>query len=486
MQGSDVTGLLRTAGQLLQAGRGAEAIAAFQQALEVRQDLPDAWFNLAYLQRNARLFEDALHSYRRALDHGAARPEEIHLNRAAILSEQLFDGPAAEAELRAALALNPRFLAGWLNLGNLYEDWGNVARAREAYESALAVAPANGRALARLTMIDIFEGRGDSRLEILSAALQRPNLPLEEAAEIGFAAGHALDAVADYDRAFQYFTFANRAAHQQLAGRMRYDPVRHERVIDALIDWTPPHLDSPATEGTPPIFICGMFRSGSTLVEHILGRHSQVTAGGEFDVLPALVKEHVQPYPDGLQTLPRPVLGQMRDTYLATIRSLHPDADRITDKRPDNFLHIGLIKSMFPSARIVHTRRNPLDNILSIYFLYFGDAVPYGFSLDDIAHWFGQYFRLMDHWKRLYPGDIHDVDYDELVTAPEPVTQGLLDFCGLPAEALTGRTPGADTADWVRTPSAWQVRKPLHRRSSGRWQNYAAHLEGVRDRLGLD
>lgn len=473
----DAATLLNHANRLLREGRGGEAIAAFKALLAVRPDFPDAWFNLAYLQRQAREFEAALASYGEALARDVTGPEEAHVNRAAILSEFLDRPDDAETELHAAVALNPRFVVAWLNLGNLYEDLGDVARARDAYERALEAAPGHGRALARLTAIDAFEGEAKARIAALQAALRRPGLSHDEAAEIAFALGNAFDAAGNYESAFQHFDFANRVVRERLGAAGRYDPEAHERLIDAIIA-APPPVPVEDNESEPPIFICGMFRSGSTLAEHILGRHSRVTAGGEIDMIPALVGSELQPYPQALAGADSNKLARLRAGYVDHVRKLHPEADRVTDKRPDNFLYIGLIKALFPRAKIVHTVREPLDNILSIYFLYFDDSVRYGWRLDSIAHWFGQYRRLMAHWKDLFGDDIFDLPYDRLVSGPGPVLHGLQDFLGLDRENLLEEKSEQSA---VRTPSAWQVRKPLHGRSSGRWRNYKNHVAGIRD-----
>jgi tetratricopeptide (TPR) repeat protein len=465
------------------AGRVAEAIDAHLQLLAVRPDLPDSWYNLAYLQRCDRRFEEALVSYGEALARGVSGAEEVHLNRAVILSEHLERGEEAEAELQAGLRLNPRFLTGWLNLGNLYEDWGDPARARAAYERALEIAPSNGRALARRTMIDIFTGTLGNASAQLRAALASPGISMEDAAELGFALGNALDAVCAYDQAFAAVAEANRASRQSAPVDRRYDPGKQEALVDALIAMTPPSIADVAPPAAPaPLFICGMFRSGSTLAEQILARHSRIIAGGELEFIPAMVRSRLQPYPQALAGASNALLVELRQSYLAELRAIHPSANLVTDKRVDNFLHIGLIKSIFPDARIVHTARHPLDNILSIYFLHFADGVGYGASLEDAAHYFGQYRRLMAHWQTRYPDDIFDLSYDLLVTDPEQAIHTLLGFLGLPPEPLMNQ---ASATKSVRTPSAWQVREPLHTRSSGRWRNYEAQLAGVRRQLGL-
>jgi tetratricopeptide (TPR) repeat protein len=474
--------LLRRANQLLLAGNVSEAIPVHERLLALRPDLSDSWYNLAYLQRCARDFETALQSYRRALDLGVQRPEDVYVNRAAILSEHLDRAEAAEEELKHALRINPRFVTAWLNLGNLYEDWGRADDARTAYEQVLHLDPTNGRALARLATIATFEGVADRLLPRLEQALADPHMSNEDAAEIGFALGYVLDSMGAYDRAFRAYATANLASRASAPPGLRYDRSAQEALVDRLTRIFSNRVDLAGPSEAPPLFICGMFRSGSTLAEQILARHSRVTAGGELEFLPALVHERLQPYPESLASASPQMLDDIRRSYLEELRLVHPTADIVTDKRPDNFLHIGLIKTLFPDAKIVHTRRNPLDNILSIYFLHFEHSITYGLDIDDIAHWYTQYLTLMDHWKSLYPNDIHEFDYDRAVRDPRPNIDRLLQFCGLEWQEACLSAHVAENA--VRTASAWQVRQPLHCRSSGRWRHYEAHLREVMARLG--
>jgi hypothetical protein len=306
-------------------------------------------------------------------------------------------------------------------------------------------------------------------------------LPPEAKAEIGFALGISLDASGDYPEAFPVFEQANRAAAAASHPSLRYDRAAHERFIDRLIGLPAETRVTERLGDSRPVFVCGMFRSGSTLIEQILGRHSKVAAGGELDIIPAMAATF-DPYPEALATAGSDAFAVLAAQYDAETRSLHPGAAMLTDKRPDNFLHIGLIKRMFPAARIVHTTRAALDTMLSVYFLYFDDSIAYGHRLGDIAHWFAQYERLMAHWRALYPGDIYDVSYDDVVHAPKPTIAALLEFCGLQWED-TMLSPSQDRGN-VRTASVWQVRQPLHQRSSGRWRNYAGQLAALRDELG--
>lgn len=470
--------LLEHASQLRQAGRIVEAIAAYEQLLALRPDLPDSWYNLGWLRRQARRFPDALEAYREALDRGVGGPEEVHLNRAVILADHLGRPDEAQAELEGALALNPRYVPALLNLGNLAEDRGRRGEARAAYERALEIEPGHGLALARLAGVTEVAAADDPIVARLRAALAGPGLDAMDRADLGFALGRGLDAAGAYDEAFAAYQAANDAARASFGPAFPgYDRPAQERFIDRLIAAFPAPVPAPSGSSTSPepLFICGMFRSGSTLAEQILAAHPKVTAGGELDLLPALVEAKLQPYPEAAASADTDRLARL---YRDGVRAILPGASLVTDKRPDNFLHIGLIKAMFPAARIVNTVRSPLDNILSLYFLHLDPGMAYALDLQDAAHWHGQYRRLMAHWKRLYPDDIFDLDYDALVAEPRPQIEALLRFCGLDWDEACLEFHEAGNV--VKTASAWQVRKPLHRRASGRWRHYAHHLEPIR------
>ena len=463
---------------MLRQGRVDEGIEAYRTLLISAPHLADAWYNLGYLQRSARQFEAALASYGAALAHGIAGAEDVHVNRAVILAEHLGRDVEAEQELAKAISTSPTFLPAWLNLGLLHEDRGDALGARAAYQRAREIDPTHGRADARLAAIDIAEGKAAQAVRGLEERRAEAGLSQEGAAEIGFMLGNAHDSMGDYAAAFQAFVRANQIAQSVIPPQLRYSHAAHDRFIDDVIGAFPiaDRLTS-TTDGDPPVFICGMFRSGSTLCERLLARHSRVTAGGELETIPALVASRLQPYPARFAGLPNTGLDALRGEALIEWQARFPQADVLTDKLCANFLHIGLIKTLFPESKIVHTRRHVLDNILSVFFHYFDDSLSYGFSLDDLVHYYNGYRRIMDHWSSLYGKDIFDFDYDAVVRDPETVMRALLDFCGLEPE--TACLAGEAAQGIVRTASAWQIRAPLHVRSSGRWHNYAAQIPEV-------
>lgn len=470
--------LMAIASRLRGAGRATEAATAYRQLLALRPDLPDSWFNLALMERQSGRFEAALAAYAEALRRGVSGPEEAWLNRGVIHADDLGRHDLALKDLQAALAVRPDYLPALLNLGNLHEDLGQREAAREAYARALTVAPDHPVALARSAGLARPDGPDDPVIRSLRSALARPDLHPDDRAELGFALGRALDQVGAYDAAFAAYAEANAASRAGDPEGAVHDRAAHERFVDRLIAAFPePAAGAPST-GEAPVFICGMFRSGSTLAEQILAGHSRVTAGGELGLVPALART-LEPWPAAASP---EAIGRLRGLYLNGLNAARPGADVVTDKRPDNFLHIGLIKAMFPDARIVHTVRDPLDTILSNWFLHLDRSMAHALDLDDLVHWHGQYRRLMAHWKRLYP-DILDLDYDALVVEPRPAIERLL--AGLGLEWEEGVLDFHRNETGVRTASVWQVREPLYRRASGRWRNYARHLEGVRAALAL-
>ena len=481
----DPAPLLREAARLEQIGRLADAAKIYEHILARRPELPDCWYNLGLLQRRLRRFDEALASYAQALARGVRQPEEVHLNRAVILADHLRQDAAAELELRAALALNPQYLPALRNLANLHEDLGRREEALAAYARILELDPSAFDSLARSAGLHRVERPDDPLIARLRAALADPAAEAPERASLGFALGAALDSCGEYPAAFAAYQEANRESRASAPAAPLYDRAAQERFTGELIRAFPIRARRSGSEqpapSPRPIFICGMFRSGSTLAEQLLARHPQVVAGGELDLLPELVRAELSPYPAALAAQPEGRLAELGKRYLTGLARLFPTAGYVTDKRPDNFLYIGLIKRLFPDARIVHTRRSPLDNCLSVYFLHLEQQMSYALDLMDIGHYYREYRRLMDHWKALYPDDIHDFDYDALVAEPEPTLRRLCDFLGL---AWPGEVPKVATRSAaIRTASVWQVREPLYGTSSSRSRHYAPELAPLREYL---
>ncbi len=485
--GANAAAMLGAALALERAGRVPESILAYDRILALWPDLPDCWYNLGVLQRKAGRYADALASYQQALDRGVNRPEEAHLNRGVIFADDLRQHTAAERELELALGLNPVYAPALINLANLHEDLGRREAAAQTYERILTLDPHNLPALARYANLKRYSSAEDPLIARRRRAIDAPHTSAADRAGLGFALGRALDDCGAYAAAFAAYAAANQASRESAAtGTASYVRPLVERFFDQMIGAFPvargalaPRAAPPAPTPPPvPIFVCGMFRSGSTLIEQLLAQHSRVTAGGELDLLPRIAQEALAPLPEQIASMPPLRLQALAAHYLDTLAQLFPGAELVTDKRPDNFLNIGLIKTLFPNAKIVHTTRDPLDNCLSIFFLHLDQRISYALDLMDIGHHYLQYRRLMSHWKRLYGEDILDVGYDSFVREPKATAERLLGFLGLDWQARCLEPPAA--ASPIRTASVWQVREPLYQSSSGRAKHYAHELRELR------
>ena len=473
--------LAREASAFAAQGRVLEAIDAYQRLLTRWPERPTPWYNLAILQRKAGEFQKALDSYQQALRRGIPRPEEVHLNCGVIYADYLRDYVAAERELSAALELDPAYVPALLNLGNLHEDLGRREAAIEAYTKILAIDPNCSSALARRANLSKSAAADDFLIGRLKRAIAEPTAGPADRADLGFALGRLLDLAGSYPAAFQAYEAANRDSRASAPEALVYDRATEEQFFDRIEAAFPTVRragQAPAVQSAP-VFICGMFRSGSTLIEHVLARHPLVKAGGELEFIPRTAQETLAPFPESMATVSAERLEAISARYLEQLAQFFPDAKFVTDKRPDNFVFIGLIKALFPNAKIVHTTRDPIDTCLSIFFLHLDHRMTYALDLNDTAHHYLLYAKLMKHWKALYGDDIIDVHYDAFVREPQPMAQRLLDFLGLEWDdrCLVPEIPAGAS---IKTASVWQVREPLYLKSSGRARHYERDLENLR------
>ncbi|MGE0532121.1 MAG: sulfotransferase [Hyphomonadaceae bacterium] len=471
--------LAAQAAALREGGRYAEAADYYQRLLSAAPGFATGWYNLGFCLRRCGRFEQALQAYQTAIESGVAEPEEAHLNRSVILMDHLRREAEAEQELLKALACNSAYVPALLNLANLAEDRGRREQAAARYEQLLEVAPDCWQAWARYARLRAASGDTTCTAS-LRAGLARGDINADDRASLGFALGDVLDRAGDYDEAFAAFSTANAIASN--AAGVPYDRGAEEALVQSIIDAFPaPAHDSAGAPSRDlawsPIFICGMFRSGSTLAEQVLAGHPRLTAGGELGLIPRLANSILAPFPEPVAGMQTSAFSEFASAYESAVRRTFPQLDLLTDKRPENFLFLGLIKRMFPGAKIVHSKRNPLDNVLSIYFLQLDETMRYASDLSNITHHYRLYRRLMAHWERLFPSDILDFDYDAFVDDPAHEARRLTDFLGL--EWNDACLSFHERANLVKTASVWQVREPLYRRSSGRWRNYQSHLEAA-------
>lgn len=424
-----------------------------------------AHFNCAWYATRAGRHELAIEHYGRALALGIDRPEEVHLNIANLCSGSLRDDARARQHLDQALAINPAYAAAWFNRGNLAEQQGDRDEARRCFSRCLEFEPGNVVALARLADTHDFGGGAESELLARMAGAARQS----HDPDLHFALGRAREQRAEYADAWRHFEIAN--AQDKRAFPV-YDPGDWERRVERIIATCTPAWLAKLAQDQPraPVFICGMFRSGSTLVEQVLAAHPSFTPAGEREFFPRLVAGALPGYPDGLEALKPQQVHAWSRAYAEQSERVFGRGARLTDKRPDNFLYLGLIKALFPRAKVVVTLRDWRDVATSVFATRLGPAAPYSTDLRHIRHFIAQHDRLVSHWRSLFGDDLTTVRYEELIAEPQITIGKLLASLGEPWDDRC--LAFHELRNTVQTASVWQVRQPLYSGSVGRWRRF--------------
>jgi tetratricopeptide (TPR) repeat protein len=402
-----------------------------------------------------------------------------HNNRAGALSElSRYDEAVAACE--TALQLNPCLAEPYVNLGAVKQTLGDLDQAYNAYERALEINPDLVQAIFSLS--NIASGPvSDATVSSIEKLLESEKLPKSAKSQLHFALARIYERNRNFAAAFEAAAKANTMESR----RAHYEPVVYKRFVTALKDtFATEFFEKRRAFGSPadrPIFIVGMPRSGTTLIEQVLATHPQVFGGGELFTLPELVGDlrrwgrASKPFPPGIAELEEPDVLRIAGAYRRHTRAIAGPTYRVTDKMPSNTFYLGLVALLFPSAKIIHCRRNPLDVFISSYFMMFRNPLPYSGSQRDFAHFYKSQEDVMAHWRRVLPIRIHEVDYENFVGDQEAETKTLLEYCELEWDPrcldfhLTKRP--------VRTGSDVQVRRPLHAKSVGRSEPYAEHLK---------
>jgi tetratricopeptide (TPR) repeat protein len=473
---------------LLKQSKIAEAGVAITEALRLRPNFAEAHCNLGALRQRRRQLDAALDCYKRALD---LEPSLVaaHQGLAAALLE---DGQpqAARACVQATLRLRPNLAEAHATLGKILLQEGEREAAVASFRAALRCDPNCVAALGAAAFFGVCP-LSDAELDRIQTLLAKPGLPATDASRLHFGVGSLKDRAGAYDEAFAHFALANdfRRAVLREEGSA-FDARSHRAWVEKIVAACDAAYFA-RTRGLGlgserPVFIVGMPRSGTTLVEQILSSHPDVHGAGELRDINRLAEElparlgGLAEYPACLKRLDGGAVAYLADKYLERLARLNDSVRRVTDKMPLNFLHLGLIAALFPRARVIHCVRDPFDVCLSCYFQDFG-GVNFSSDLADLGNFYRDYERLMAHWGSVLPLPTFDVIYEELVGEPEAVSRRLVSFCGLEWDdrCLTFH----QNRRAVHTASQMQVRQPVYKKSVGRWRHYAAHLQPLFDAL---
>ena len=471
---------------MLYAARGdyPRALAEFDRALAVEPGSFAAGFSRAEsLQQLARTPE-AVAAYRRAAEAAGHDPERL-LTVASALREA---GALEEARRchELALAAAPDSPQAENSMGNLLGMQGDLGGAERHYRRALELKPDYAGAfhnladMARLTPQDpLWPG-------LMALAERVETLAPEEAVPLHFTLGRVHEGEREYPRAFRHFLAGNRAKRATL----EYDEARQARFFEDFIRvFTPEFMAARALAGDDPrpLFIVGMPRSGTTLVEQILGSHPEVHGAGEVHALRNALREELPPdnadygLPGQIAGLDRTALARVAARYGAWMDGQAPGAGRVTNKLPGNMVFVGLIHMLYPEASIVHCRREPLDTCLSCYTKLFTTGHPFSYELGELGRFHRMYARLMQGWETALPGRMLELCYEDLVQDFEGQVRRLVAHCGLPWDEACLRFHESRRS--VRTASLAQVRRPIYANSVGRWKHYEKELAPLKAAL---
>jgi tetratricopeptide (TPR) repeat protein len=435
---------------LLAAERLPEAELTFRELLELEPENPQNWAALGSVYIRLLRQEEALSAY-----------EE-------------------------AARLEPARAAFRLAIGHVNKTLGRRAQCEDAYRECLRLDPKFAEAYWSLADLKNYLF-SDAELAAMEDLLASP-AAASDPAQLHFAVARALEQRDRYAEAFSHYAAGNTLRKRTSPFSIATFEAKSRRIAACCGH---EFFRSRAAGGHPdpaPIFIVGLPRSGSTLVEQILASHSQVEGTMELHNIPALVREldhrgaDRDGYPETVLALSAEELAGLGRRYVEDTRAVRAGKPRFIDKMPNNFSHVGLIHAMLPNARIVDVRRHPMDACLSNYKQYFAQGQSFSYDLADLGRYYRCYLDLMDHWDEVLPGRVMHLQYELLIRDPQDTVRRLLDYCGLPFEPATlnfheNRRP-------VRTASAEQVRQPLYASGVGYWKRFATELEPLRAALG--
>ena len=468
-------------------GRLVEALDRLEAATQLAPQMAEAWTNLGAVRLQRGELDAGVQALQRGLELAPSAKTHHNVGAALLEAERVED---AVRHFELAVKMAPGDIGGRLGLGQVLAAQGRRQDAAEQFRAVIAVEPSHASAHYHLALLG---QRADT--VAMDSLLSHASTPDPDRLLLHFAQGRLLDSDGEHERAFEHFERGNalrRDADAQ-AG-VRYDPEQREADVARVLEIYDAQFFAEradcAHNTEVPIFVVGVPRSGTSLLEQVLSSHPQVHGGGELYLLQQVAQQIIdafaglETYPESARRIEPDMAGRLAIHYLSRMDSLPGRAagtTRVTDKMPANDLHLGLVGLLFPKARVIYCSRDPLDSGLSCYGINFERPHPYANRLEWLGHYHRMHARLVAHWQAVLPNPQMTIHYEQLVEDPEQAIRALLRFCNLDWDERCLHPE--DNPRPVLTASTQQVRQRFYASSVGRWRNFARQLEPLRAAL---
>ncbi len=463
-----------------------KAMVAYNKAISLKSDYPEPLLGIARIYKEKEKLEEAVVTANRALELNPKKAETQALLGDIYLKQAKYE--ECEAAYRQALSLDDDLLVGHLGLGQLQMELGNMDAAEAQFKRGMEISPDEVAPYVFMAQARKIK-QDDPILKRLEAEVEKiDELTESKAMSLQFALGKSYDDVKEYDRAFPHFIEGCRIKRSQFEYNIETQEKTCKNISEFFVEETFNRLKGGASPSDRPIFVLGMPRSGTTLVETILASHPDVYGAGElYDLLKVANQPKLgvksEGFPISMQGLTADDVKEMGERYLSGLMKYNRDAKRVTDKMPANYMAVGLIHLMLPEAKIVHVMRNPADICLSNFTKNFHNSQLHSYDMVEMGRYYVSYAKLMEHWRKVLPaGSFYEVQYEQLVADAEVQSRSLVEFCGLEWDEAC-LTPHK-TERGVKTASVAQVRQPVYTSSVERWRRYEKHLQPLIEALG--
>ena len=484
---TDVSAIRVLADVGIKVGQLKDARHLLERCLDLAPDFHAARHSYALVLIRLNKPEAALHEAERLLSLEPNNPNFLTLKGSILV--RIGDHDEAISIYEKVLKNYPNQARAQMSYGHTLKTVGRLEDSIEAYRKCIRLSPEVGEAYWSLANLKTFRFNDDD-IENMRQQVTAEGGDADDQAHLAFALGKALEDRGEYDESFKFYRRGNsirRIEHRHNPKINVLDSVRQVRTLDKTFfeqrkNW--------GCQSSDPIFIVGLPRAGSTLLEQILASHSQVEGTTELQDIIAISRRlgdrsrqnPAGKYPEILRKMTADQFRELGESYLETTRIQRSDYPFFIDKMPNNFRHIGLIHLILPNSRIIDARRHPMGGCFSGYKQLFANGQTFTYGLEDIGKYYRDYVRLMDHWDDVLPGRVHRVQYEEMVSDTEAQIRALLDYCELDFEEQCLRFYETERA--VRTPSSEQVRKPIYKEGLEQWRHFELHLEPLKEALG--